>query len=61
VTWTNLLANKEAQKHKSSKKELDNMRALIARDLADAGIAGLRQIGDSRRPITLHSRRRTWP
>jgi uncharacterized protein (UPF0332 family) len=41
VTWTNLLANKEAQKHKTSKKELDNMRALIARDLADAAIAGL--------------------
>ena len=41
MTWTNLLANKEAQKHKTSKKELDNMRALIARDLADAGIAGL--------------------
>jgi hypothetical protein len=41
VTWTNLLENKEAQKHKTSKKELDNMRALIARDLADAGIAGL--------------------
>jgi hypothetical protein len=36
-----LLANEEAQKHKTSKKELDNMRALIARDLADAGIAGL--------------------
>jgi hypothetical protein len=33
VTWTSLLANKEAQKHKTSKKELDNMRALIARDL----------------------------
>ena len=36
MTWTSLLANKEAQKHKTSKKELDNMRALIARDLADA-------------------------
>jgi hypothetical protein len=35
------LANKEAQKHKTSKKELDNMRALIARDLADASLAGL--------------------
>jgi hypothetical protein len=35
------LASKEAQKHKTSKKELDNMRALIARDLADAAIAGL--------------------
>lgn len=41
MTWTNLLANKDAQKHKTSKKELDNMRALIARDLADAAIAGL--------------------
>ena len=41
MTWTSLLANKEGQKHKTSKKELDNMRALIARDLADAAIAGL--------------------
>ena len=41
MTWTSLLANKEAQKHKTSKKELDNMRALIARDLADASLAGL--------------------
>jgi hypothetical protein len=41
VTWTSLLANKEAQKHKTSKKELDNMRALIVRDLADASLAGL--------------------
>ena len=41
MTWTSLLANKEAQKHKTSKKELDSMRALIARDLADAAIAGL--------------------
>ena len=40
MTWTSLLANKEAQKHKTSKKELD-MRALIARDLADASLAGL--------------------
>ena len=41
MTWTKLLANKEAQRHKTSKKELDNMRALIARDLADASLAGL--------------------
>src|ERR1700735_1282363 len=41
MTWTSLLANKEAQKHKTSKKELDNMRALIARGLADADLAGL--------------------
>ncbi len=41
MTWTKLLANKDAQKRKTSKKELDNMRALIARDLADARLAGL--------------------
>ena len=41
MTWTSLLANKEAQRHKTSKRELDNMRALIARDLADAAIASL--------------------
>ena len=40
MTWPKLLANKEAEKHKTSKKELDNMRALIARDLADASLAG---------------------
>ena len=41
MTWTTLLANNEAQKHKTSKKELNNVPALIARDLADAAIAGL--------------------
>jgi uncharacterized protein (UPF0332 family) len=35
------LADKDAQKHKTSKKELDNMRALMARDLPDASLAGL--------------------
>ena len=58
MTWTKLLANKEAERHKTSKKELDNMRALIARDLADAGIAGLSQTGDSRLLTTQHSRPR---
>lgn len=41
MTWTKLLANKEAKRHKTSKKELDNMRALVAPDLADANVAGL--------------------
>ena len=41
MTWTKLLANKEAERRRDVKKELDNMRALIARDLADAGIASL--------------------
>jgi hypothetical protein len=41
VTWTELLANRDVQRHRTSKRELDDLRALIARDLADAAIAGL--------------------
>ena len=41
MTWTNLLANKEAQKHKTSKKELTTCGRSSLGDLADAGIAGL--------------------
>jgi uncharacterized protein (UPF0332 family) len=41
VSWKGLLASKDAQKHVTSKKELDGMRELIARDLADASIAAL--------------------
>ncbi len=41
MSWKRLLASKDAQKHVTSKKELDGMRALIARDLADARLAGL--------------------
>ena len=60
MTWTDLLANKEAQKHKASKKELDNMRALIAATSQTRVLLAFQQIGDSRLPITLHSRRRIW-
>jgi hypothetical protein len=52
VSWTKLLASKEAQRHKTSKKELDNIRALIARDLADVAIAGL---SADRRFATAHN------
>lgn len=41
MTWTQLLANRDVQRHRASKNELDAMRALIARDLADAAIAAL--------------------
>ena len=40
MTWTQLLANDEVQRHKTSKKELDRLRAVIGRDLADASLAG---------------------
>ena len=41
MTWTKLLANRDIQRHRTSKKELDDIRALIARDLADAGVTAL--------------------
>jgi len=46
VTWTQLLANNEAKQHKTSKKELDSIRAAsiraaIVRDVADASLKGL--------------------
>lgn len=40
MTWTQLLASNEAQRHKTSKKELDKLRAVIRRDLADASLDG---------------------
>ena len=52
MSWTKLLASKEAQRHKTCGKELDNIRALIARDLADAAIAGL---SADRRFATAHN------
>ena len=38
MTWTQLLANNEVQRHNTSKKELDKLRAVIHRDLADASL-----------------------
>ena len=35
------MANKDAQKHAASKQELDNMRELITRDMADSAVAQL--------------------
>lgn len=40
MTWTQLLANNEVQKHKTSKNELDKLRAVIRRDIADASLHG---------------------
>ena len=41
MTWTQLLASKEVQRHKTSKNELDKLRAVIARDFADASLDGV--------------------
>jgi len=41
VTWTKLLESRDVTRHRTSKKELDDIRALVARDLADAKVRGL--------------------
>src|SRR5262249_48808970 len=41
VTWTTLLASRDVQRHRTSKREFDDMRALVARDLADVQVAAL--------------------
>ena len=35
------MASRDVQRHRTSKRELDDIRALIARDLADAGVTAL--------------------
>jgi hypothetical protein len=52
MTWTKLLASGDVQRHRTSKNELDDIRALIARDLADASVAGL---SADRRFATAHN------
>lgn len=41
MTWQQLLNAKHAQTHTTSKRELDDLRAVIERDLHDAGVTGL--------------------
>jgi hypothetical protein len=35
------LASHDVQRHRTSKRELDDLRALVARDLTDAAVAGV--------------------
>jgi hypothetical protein len=41
MSWKQLLAENKVHSHRTSKKELDGLRELISRDLADAAIKGL--------------------
>lgn len=41
MSWKQFLAKNEIRAHQTSKQELNNIRALIARDLADAALDGL--------------------
>ena len=52
MTWTQLLANNEVQRHRTSKNELDKLRAVIVRDLGDASLA---EISADRRFATAYN------
>lgn len=41
MSWKALLASRTVQPHKTSAKEVEGLRQLVARDLADAAIEGL--------------------
>ena len=41
MSWNQLLAQRKVQSHRTSREELDQLRALVERDLTDAGIIGL--------------------
>jgi hypothetical protein len=41
MSWKELLANRQVQPHKTSPREIEDLRRLVTRDLADAGLEGL--------------------
>ena len=41
ASWQQWLAKGDVKTHQTSKQELDNLRALITRDLSDASVVGL--------------------
>src|ERR1700679_1307260 len=41
ASWQQWLAKGDVKTHQTSKQEIDNLRALITRDLADAAVAAL--------------------
>src|SRR5258708_20911583 len=41
MSWRQLSANHRVRRHKTSRQELDDLRAVIARDLQDAALPGL--------------------
>ena len=52
MSWQQWVSRGDLKPHRTSKQELDNMRALIARDLADAAIQAL---SEDRRFATAYS------
>ncbi|HEX2460998.1 MAG TPA: nucleotidyltransferase domain-containing protein [Vicinamibacterales bacterium] len=58
--WTTLLASHNVQRHRTSKRELDEIRAVIERDLGDARVAGLSADRRFARRTTPRCRPRAW-
>jgi hypothetical protein len=52
MSWKKLLAENKVHAHKTSRKELDDLRAVIVRDLEDAAI---RELSDDRRFATAYN------
>lgn len=52
LTWPQLLAEHRVQNHETSRRELDDLRAVVARDLADAGVP---ELSDDRRYATAYN------
>src|SRR5260370_13378408 len=52
MSWKNLQAESKVHAHKTSKKELDDLRAVILRDLEDAAI---QELSDDRRFATAYN------
>ena len=40
-TWTQLISDREVKKHSTSKEEIDNLLAVVSRDIQDASLQGL--------------------
>jgi hypothetical protein len=49
ASWQQWLAKGDVKTHQTSKQEIDNLRALITRDLADAAVTipGLKRLSAS--------------
>jgi hypothetical protein len=41
MTWQQLIASNRVKTHETSRQEIDDLRAVVGRDLKDASIAGL--------------------
>jgi hypothetical protein len=52
MSWKKLLAENKVHAHKTSRKELDDLRAVIVRDLEDAAI---QELSDDRRFATAYN------